>query len=668
MFNRRVRLGYLCSAVGVLTAQALVLGCQRAPVPQNATLGQDFGQVPRTVLNERALQAGLPFQWVRDINANGAVDARELAVLWGMGESAEKWTTGQELTPGFADSYGQLAKEPVTPAGKRAQLVHEELRQGLPTVVYTDLSGAPAADRAIVEQVAEVARRLERVFMSQIGSIAFVERAAKLTGADKALFYRNQSPWCMGPSTAGKPGCGAFEALPPRVSGLYPSDLQKDKGFCEALSKHADARRLLDRHTAVRRVDGQLVSVPFSKAFPEAMGAVASSLRDLAKLLQDPADRALRDYATAAAQAFENDDWDAADRAWLDVKTLTSRWYLRIGPDRVAPSYDPCRRKAAFQLSFGRFDRRSHIWKQKFALVKDKMEAKMAALAGAPYEARDVDLGIPDFVDIILNAGETRRPMGAYIGHILPNAGAVAEEGRSRTIAFTNLYSDLDSQDRFNKASKGYFCEESAWKFSARPNPRIVNSIFHIAGLNLGPNDEYRVRGQLAPEIFGGTLAVTLKQIKGQTSALHFIDWLRSKELIEPKLADTATAFGLFWSISHVSRGVFAGDGRRSVHGHVGAVIIAALLESGAIVWRPAASKKNEGCLDVDIEAVAKPIEKLLKTVAQIKASGDKEALDGLIKRYVDEGPKDVFDFIETQGRRQPSNTFLYAFRLGGRS
>lgn len=657
------------AVVAMIAAQALAGACTKDKRDQAVPVDA-FSQVPRTVLNERALKGGWPFQWIQDTNRNGTVDARELAVLWGTDDSASAWTTGRELTPRFVEAYSTLVREPLAARDERGRLVEKELSSSLPTIVFTDLSDAPAVDQAIVRQVGEVARRLERVFMRQLGSARFVDRARKLKGRDRALFFLNQSPWCLR-GTSGNKGCGAFEDLPQRVSGLYPAELQKDKGYCKTLAERPDAETLFDRHTAVVQRDGKLEAVPYSKAYRTEMTEVAKALRALAALVRDPAEAAFRNYVLASAQAFENDDWPSADRAWLELTTQSSQWYLRIGPDRVASLYAPCRRKALFQLTFGRFDRRSNTWKKKMALVKDKMEAKMTALAGAPYAQRDVDLGVPDFVHIILNAGETRRPVGAYIANTLPDAGPIADAGRRRTVSFNNLFTDPDSRARLESGVKDYFCPDSAWRFSSDPEPRVINSIFFLAGRNVGPTDDYRVRGRSQAEIFGGSMARVLNQVKGQASALHFVRWLKGRELIEPQLAERSFASGVMWSMQNLVQSLFAADGSRTVAGHIGAVMMGALLKGGAVQWRSdmaPASGSDKGCLSVYFDRFDEPVEQLLTEVVRIKARGNVDALDALLKRYVDEGPKDVFKVIRERMRRRPGTTFVYAFRTGGRS
>ena len=78
--------------------------------------------------------------------------------------------------------------------------------------------------------------------------------------------------------------------------------------------------------------------------------------------------------------------------------------------------------------------------------VKNDLEQALAKLAGPPYKARQVSFHLPDFIDVVLNAGDSRSPHGATIGQSLPNFGAVANEGRGRTVAMTNFYTDPDSR------------------------------------------------------------------------------------------------------------------------------------------------------------------------------------------------------------------------------
>src|SRR5690606_8286251 len=150
----------------------------------------------------------------------------------------------------------------------------------------------------------------------------------------------------------------------------------------------------------------------------------------------------------------------------------------------------------------------------------------------------DVSFDLPDFIDIIVNAGDSRSPHGATIGQSLPNWGPVANEGRGRTVAMTNLYTDADSQRSLTDQASSLLC--SMDRFVADPAPQVMGTVLHEAAHNLGPAHEYEVAGKKDREAFGGPLATMLEELKSQTAALYFTDWLRDKKLLEPDFADQA--------------------------------------------------------------------------------------------------------------------------------
>src|SRR5205085_2901493 len=145
-----------------------------------------------------------------------------------------------------------------------------------------------------------------------------------------------------------------------------------------------------------------------------------------------------------------------------------------------------------------------------------------AELAGPPYKAREVSFKLPDFVDIALNAGDSRPERGATIGQSLPNFGPVANEGRGRTVAMTNFYTDADSIASSKTAAESLFCKDTMAKYTTDPQPLLVSTILHEAGHNLGPAHQYKANGKIDREAFGGDLASTLEELKAQTSALYF--------------------------------------------------------------------------------------------------------------------------------------------------
>ena len=160
------------------------------------------------------------------------------------------------------------------------------------------------------------------------------------------------------------------------------------------------------------------------------------------------------------------------------------------------------------------------------------MEKALAELAGAPYKAREVSFKLPDFIDIVLNAGDSRPPSGATIGQSLPNWGPVANEGRGRTVAMTNFYTDPDSIEALKGTTESLFCKDTMAKYTTDREPQLMSTVLHEAAHNLGPAHQYKANGKIDREAFGGPLASTLEELKAQTAALFFTDWLVDKKQI----------------------------------------------------------------------------------------------------------------------------------------
>ena len=56
-------------------------------------------------------------------------------------------------------------------------------------------------------------------------------------------------------------------------------------------------------------------------------------------------------------------------------------------------------------------------------LAAAAMESAFAERAGPPYKARTVNFRLPDYIDIVLNAGDDRFAFGITTGQSLPNLG-----------------------------------------------------------------------------------------------------------------------------------------------------------------------------------------------------------------------------------------------------
>ena len=663
----------------LLSVGLLVAGCgDRAPRATADAAALAMNQLPRTDFNRRAAELYLPLFWRSDANGNQALDPDELVALWGIGgggrlsDYLDSSVPGGRFTPQFLDAYRQMARPAdlaaLAPAERtRRQMVLEELAQGRQTLVETNLRAGAAEDKALVENILAAAQIVERIYARQRGVLDLQGRVAAGDSASQMLMFRNQGPFCEAPKTERNADCSALAPRPRKISGLYPAGLQNgtDTSFCLALEKRADATQLLSPFSVVvERSDGKLEAVPYNIAYQVDMQAVAARLKAAADAIKDPAEAALQRYLAAAAASFLSNDWQPADEAWAKMNATNSKWYLRIGPDEV---YDePCSRKAQFHVSFARINADGLEWQKKLEPRKAQMEDALAKLAGRPYKARSVTFHLPDFIDIVLNAGDSRNALGATIGQSLPNWGPVANEGRGRTVAMVNLYTDADSEASWKQTVASQFCRATMDKTSFDPKLSVMSTVLHEASHNLGPAHEYRINGKRDVDLFGGPLASMLEELKAQTSALYFTDWLVSEGVIDQATAERAHLGDVSWAFGHIAQGMYDAEGKPKTYSQLAAIQMGTFFRQGVLLWRAdetAANGTDKGCFDVDLGRAQQTIAQLETRVLKIKASGDKAGAEALKAQFVD-GKDDwaqMRELIRERQLRAPKASFVYA-------
>lgn len=644
------------------------------PKASDAPSGR-FDALSRLELNRIAAELDLPLFWVDDANGSGAVDPDEVTMLLGATKPASGWAEGGRFTPAFVAAYDTMrhAKEaagkPNLPDAekRRRAAVRAELAQGRPSLVRSDFRGASAEDRAIVEHVLKAAEIVERIYGKQRGADGLAAQILEDDTASRALFRRNQGPWCEAPLTEKNPDCNALASRPPKLSGLYPASLQRDPKFCEALEARKDQQALLGPFTAVIEDGGALKASPYNVVYQPEMTAVARELGAAAAAITSPGEAPFKAYLDAASKAFMTNEWGPADEAWAKMSVNNSRYYLRVAPDEVY--FETCNHKAGFHVSFAHINQASLTWQKKLEPVKTEMEATLAKLAGAPYRPRNVTFHLPDFIDIIITAGDSRSALGATIGQSLPNFGRVANEGRGRTVAMANLYTDKDSDAAIAEQAGTLFCPGALPAGALANDLSMMTTVFHEAAHNLGPAHDYKAFGKDDRAAFGGPLASTLEELKAQQSAMFLTDWLSGKGIIDAETAKKAHARDVVWAFGHISEGMTTADGGPKSYSQLASIQVGFLLKAGAMSFqadKTAANGKDKGCFDLALDKFPAAVLDLEKQVLGIKARGDKAAALRLKDEFVDQDNawKKLRTIIEERWLRTPKASFVYAVDL----
>ncbi|TKD13323.1 hypothetical protein [Polyangium fumosum] len=665
----------------VLALSASCGGAPPAVSPDGVWLAT-FDAVPRADFNRAAVALDLPLFWTEDADRDGTLDPSELAVLWAAAPTEESsWVSSGAFNPTFGSAYASIVdfvKNGPKFAGlapgevERRKAVLRELDAGRPTLVASDFRGSAATDedRAIVNHVLAAARLVEKLYQKQTGTLSLASKVPADDPASRRLFYRNQGPQCEAPPTKGDVNCYAIPRAPgeeKRVpSGLYPAELQSKPDFCKTLAARPDARALMNPFVVVTGEGDALKPVPYQRAYENDMQAVARELDAAAEAITNPDEASFQAYLRAAAKAFRDGSWFEADEAWARMSTFNSKWYLRIGPDETY--FEPCSEKAGFHVSFARIDQGSIEWKEKLDPLKQDMEQALAALAGPPYTAQKVSFKLPDFITVILNAGDSRDAFGATIGQSLPNFGPVGNEGRGRTVAMTNFYTDPDSIASQRGLAASLFCGATMASYTDDPGPQLMSTVLHEAAHNLGPSHQYAVNGKIDSEIFGGPLASTLEELKAQSAALYFTDWLVERGTIDKNKANFAHVRDIAWAFGHISRGMYDEAKHPLNYSQLAAIQVGFLLDEGVLTWNAGEKAQNgtdAGCFAVKLDAFPAASKKLMGIVAKIKGSGDKPGAEALVAKYVDApgAYADLKKTITERWLRQPKASFVYSIR-----
>jgi hypothetical protein len=265
---------------------------------------------------------------------------------------------------------------------------------------------------------------------------------------------------------------------------------------------------------------------------------------------------------------------------------------------------------------------------------------------------------MPDFIRIIVNAGDSRHPLGGTIGQSLPNWGKVVQEGRGRTVVMSNLYTDADSKRQQRTQAEALLSPASMAHYTEAEEPFLLNIILHEATHNFGPFSDYRIDGKPAKELFGGQLASTLEELKAQTGGLYYLQLLRRQGLIDDVMLAQAYTDAITWAFGHISRGMFTPQGNVQPYSQLAAIQVGSFMEAGALSFDAAT-----GRFTIHHAKLPGAIEKLLRRVGRIKATGDVPGARQLVEHFI-KGPGHALvheDHIARELLKYPKATFRYS-------
>lgn len=385
---------------------------------------------------------------------------------------------------------------------------------------------------------------------------------------------------------------------------FYPADITK-----EELNK-ADLADKNGLYSIIKRDEqGNLYSVPYSKEYATELLEAANLLREASKLADD---KEFANYLNLRADALLNDDFQASDFAWMDMKNNPVD--VVIGP---IETYED-------QLFGYRAAYESYV------LIKDlawsERLAKFAAFLpelqkGLPVDDKykqevpgsDADLNA---YDVVYYAGHSNAG-SKTIAINLPNDEQVQLEKGTRRLQLKNAM-----RAKFDKIlvpiAEQLIVPEQRKHITF--DAFFANTMFHEVAHGLGIKNTLTGKGTVRQSL--QEHASALEEGKADILGLYMIEQLLKKgEITEGTLEDYYTTFmaGIFRSVRF---------GASSAHGKANMIRFNFFAQEGAF------SKNEAGLYRVNMKKMSHAMAKLSRLILTIQGDGDYQKVDQLIATH----------------------------------
>ena len=483
--------------------------------------------------------------------------------------------------------------------------VQERLNQYTTVRLAADMSALSEADQEVIRHLLGAMDAMDDVYWQQ----AYGDREALLHDVEgegaRRLVEINYGPWDRLDGDA-----PFIEGVGTKPAGanLYPADMTAEEFEVAAATSADGGEALRSLYTLVRRAgDGSLTAVPYHEAFFEQHQTATEALRRASEVAEEPG---LKRYLSLRADALLDDEYQASDMAWLDMKGNTVD--VVIGP---IETYE--------DLLFGY--KAAH---EAYILIKDQgwseRLARFASLLpglqrGLPVPAAykremvgsDSDLNA---YDVVYYAGQANAG-SKTIAINLPNDEEVQLTKGTRRLQLKNTM----------RAKFDLILAPIAEELIAEDQRRHVtfdaffsNTMFHEVAHGLGIKNTISGRGTVRAALLETTSS--MEEGKADVLGLYMTtSLLESGEITEGTLEDYYVTF-----IASIFRSVRFGA--TSAHGRANMVRFNYFQERGAFTRDDAS-----GTYRIDFDAMREAMNGLSELILTLQGDGDHDGAAALL-------------------------------------
>jgi len=462
-----------------------------------------------------------------------------------------------------------------------------------------DLSHLSDRQRQMIGLLIDAAKITDDIFWQQVWG----DKDELLNSIDdprmKNFALYNYGPWDR--LAADQPFIESYGPRPPGAR-FYPEDMSKQ----EFEAWQQDGKD--EQYSIVRRdAEGNLVLVPYSKAFASQVNEIADLLMQ-ASLLAD--DKEFAAYLQLRAEALRSDDYQASDMAWMDMKNNPVE--LVIGP--IETYQDAL---YGYRAAFETFVLIKDLaWSERLArFAKYMPELQRGLPVDEAYKAEmpgsDADLNA---YDLAYCAGDCNSG-SKTIAINLPNDEEVQLAKGTRRLQIKN-----SMLAKFNQILMPITAELIAedQRQHVTFDAFFSNTMFHEVAHGLGIKNTLDGAGTVRQAM--KEHASALEEGKADILGLYMVQKLRENgEITEGELMDNYVTFlaGIFRSIRF---------GASSAHGRANMIRFNYFSDAGAFTRDP-----DSGTYRVNVAEFEQAIKDLGNELLVLQGNGDYDAVAAFV-------------------------------------
>ena len=507
------------------------------------------------------------------------------------------------LTILFSCKEDKEARKPVKQVTVEENLTDmgKNLGKYVPFKLTSDLSVLTDNERKMLPLLINAADKMNALFWFE----SFGDREtlmAKIPNEDTKKFVEiNYGPWDR--LDGNKPFVEGIGEKP-LGANYYPVDMTKDE--FEAFS--SDNKSSL--YTFIRRNDdGSLKTIWYHEQFESQVKEVSDLLLEASKLADNAG---LKNYLELRAKAFLNDEYQASDLAWMDMKTNTLD--IVIGP--IETYEDQLFGTKASHEAYVLI--KDQVWSkklEKFAQFLPELQKGLPVDESYKKETPGTDSDLNAY-DVVYYAGDCNSG-GKTIAINLPNDEEVQLQKGTRRLQLKNAM--RAKFDKIMVPISEKIIDESQ-RSHVTFDAFFANTMFHEVAHGLGIKNTINNKGTVRNSL--KELASALEEGKADILGLYMVQQLHKKGEIDGDMKDYMTTFmaGIFRSVRF---------GASSAHGK------ANMIRFNFFKEKEAFTKNEDGTYKVNYNKMQTAMEELSNIILTLQGNGD---YDGVAKLVAEKG------------------------------